>query len=269
MPVVRETYSNRAILHHIAAIIRPNVLSGLWLSAKPFTQLGKGDPFVERRRPSCIKGKNLMSTPSIHSLIQHFDSALRVLNGVGQPARLNPATPVEEQTLSETEQKVSARLMRVNHAGEICAQALYLGQGFTSKDPHVKETMLQAAKEETDHLLWCEARLTELDARKSYLNPLFYTLSFVSGAVSGLLGNRFNLGFVAATEEQVVKHLEEHLKELPVEDERSKAILEQMKLDEDEHRTNALSRGGMDFPTPVKTIMTVVSKLMTRTTYWV
>ncbi len=210
-----------------------------------------------------------MRTPSINSLIQQFDSALRVLNGVGHPARLNPATLVEEQPLSETERKISGRLMRVNHTGEICAQALYLGQGLTSKDPHIQETMQQAAKEETDHLLWCEARLAELNARKSYLNPLFYTLSFVSGAVSGLLGNRFNLGFVAATEEQVVKHLEEHLKGLPTDDKRSQAILEQMKLDEDEHRTNALSRGGMDFPRPFKSIMTAVSKLMTRTTYWV
>jgi len=159
--------------------------------------------------------------------------------------------------------------MRVNHCGEICAQALYVGQGLTSEDPCIQETMQQAAREETDHLLWCEARLAELNSHKSYLNPLFYTMSFVSGAVSGLLGNRFNLGFVAATEEQVVKHLEEHLQGLPSEDKRSQAILEQMKLDEDQHRTDALNRGGMDFPKPFKSIMTAVSKLMTRTTYWI
>jgi len=159
--------------------------------------------------------------------------------------------------------------MRVNHCGEVCAQALYLGQGLTSKDPFIKETMQQAAREETDHLLWCQARLTELNSHKSYLNPIFYTMSFVSGAFSGLLGNRFNLGFVAATEEQVVKHLEKHLQMLPYEDKRSKAILEQMQLDEEQHRTNALSGGGMDFPKPFKSIMTVISKLMTRTTYWV
>jgi 3-demethoxyubiquinol 3-hydroxylase len=210
-----------------------------------------------------------MRTPSINSLIQQFDGALRVLNGVGHPARPSPATPVEQQQLSESDRKTSARLMRVNHCGEICAQALYVAQGLTSEDPYIQETMQQAAREETDHLLWCEARLTELNSHKSYLNPLFYTMSFVSGAVSGLLGNRFNLGFVAATEEQVVKHLEEHLQGLPSEDKRSQAILEQMKLDEDQHRSDALSRGGMDFPKPFKSIMTAVSKLMTRTTYWV
>ena len=210
-----------------------------------------------------------MRTPSINSLIMQFDGALRVLNGVGHPARPSPATPVEQQQLRKADQKIAARLMRVNHCGEICAQALYVGQGLTSEDPHIQKTMQQAAKEETDHLLWCEARLEELNSHKSYLNPLFYTMSFVSGAVSGLLGNRFNLGFVAATEEQVVQHLEEHLQALPSEDHRSHAILEQMILDEDQHRTDALNRGGMDFPKPFKNIMTTVSKLMTRTTYWI
>jgi ubiquinone biosynthesis monooxygenase Coq7 len=210
-----------------------------------------------------------MRTPAVNLLILHFDGALRVLNGVGQPARSSPATPVEEKQLSEQERSVSARLMRVNHCGEVCAQALYLGQGLTSKDPHIKETMQQAATEETDHLLWCEARLSELSSHKSYLNPIFYTMSFVSGAFSGLLGNRFNLGFVAATEEQVGIHLEKHLQSLPSEDKRSKAILKQMQLDEEQHRANALSRGGVDFPKPVKSIMAAISKLMTRTTYWI
>jgi ubiquinone biosynthesis monooxygenase Coq7 len=210
-----------------------------------------------------------MRTPSIDSLILHFDGALRVLNGVGHPARPSPAAPVEEKQLSEPERNVSARLMRVNHCGEVCAQALYLGQGLTSRDPNIKATMQQAAREETDHLLWCESRLTELNSRKSYLNPIFYTMSFISGAFSGLLGNRFNLGFVAATEEQVVKHLEKHLQGLPSEDRRSKAILEQMQLDEEEHRTNALSEGGMDFPKPFKSVMATISKVMTRTTHWI
>lgn len=214
-------------------------------------------------------GSVAMQTPSINSLIQQFDGALRALNGVGQPARPSPATRVDEPDLSESERQLSARLMRVNHCGEICAQALYLGQGLTSDDARIQETMQQAAMEETDHLLWCEARLEELNSHKSYLNPIFYTLSFFSGAVSGLLGNRFNLGFVAATEEQVIQHLDKHLQELPPEDKRSQAILEQMKLDEDQHRTDALSRGGMDFPKPFKNIMTAVSKVMTRTTYWV
>ena len=210
-----------------------------------------------------------MRTPSINSLILQFDSALRALNGVGNPARPSPANAVEQQQLNESERKISARLMRVNHCGEICAQALYVGQGLTSEDPQIQETMQQAAREETDHLLWCEARLGELNSHKSYLNPFFYTMSFVSGALSGLLGNRFNLGFVAATEEQVVKQLKEHLQALPCEDKRSHVILEQMKLDEDQHRTDALNRGGMDFPKPFKSIMTAVSKVMTRTTYWI
>jgi 3-demethoxyubiquinol 3-hydroxylase len=210
-----------------------------------------------------------MRTPSINSLILQFDGALRVLNGVGNPSRPSPANPLEQQQLSESERKISARLMRVNHCGEICAQALYVGQGLTSEDPQIQETMQQAAREETDHLLWCEERLKELNSHKSYLNPFFYTMSFVSGALSGLLGNRFNLGFVAATEEQVVKHLEEHLQALPCEDKRSHVILEQMKLDEDQHRTDALNRGGIDFPKPFKSIMTAVSKVMTRTTYWI
>ena len=210
-----------------------------------------------------------MQIPSINSLILHFDGALRVLNGVGHPARPSPANTVKENQLSESKRNVSARLMRVNHCGEVCAQALYLGQGLTSKDPHIKETMQQAAREETDHLLWCEARLTELNSHKSYLNPVFYTMSFISGTFSGLLGNRFNLGFVAATEEQVVKHLEKHLQDLPSEDKRSKSILEQMQLDEEHHRTNALSGGGMDFPKPFKSIMAAASKVMTRTTHWI
>jgi ubiquinone biosynthesis monooxygenase Coq7 len=210
-----------------------------------------------------------MKPPSINPLIQHFDAALRVLNGVGHPARSSPADSVEEKQLSESERNISARLMRVNHCGEVCAQALYFGQGLTSKDPRIRETLQQAAREETDHLLWCEERLNELNSHKSYLNPIFYTMSFVSGGFFGLLGNRFNLGFVAATEEQVVKHLEKHLQGIPSEDKRSKAILEQMRLDEEQHRTNALGGGGMNFPKPFKTIMGALSKVMTRTTHWI
>lgn len=159
--------------------------------------------------------------------------------------------------------------MRVNHCGEICAQALYLGQGLTSKDRHVKASMEQAALEETDHLAWCEERLDALDTHTSYLNPLFYALSFTGGAISGMLGNRINLGFVAATEEQVVKHLEEHIDRLPAEDKRSREVLAQMKRDEDHHRTTALEHGGADFPSPVKAVMTTLSRVMTRSTYWI
>ena len=129
--------------------------------------------------------------------------------------------------------------------------------------------MQKAAEEEADHLAWCDQRISELGTHRSYLNPAFWTMSFAGGLVSGLIGNRFNLGFVAATEEQVVTHLESHLDELPENDQRSRSILEQMKSDEDHHRTTALENGGADFPRPVKAAMTLLSRVMTRTTYWV
>lgn len=201
-------------------------------------------------------------------LISTIDSAIRTLHGIHRSTRESPAASVSKPELTESEKQLSGRLMRVNHCGEICAQALYLGQGLTSDDHETKLAMQTAADEETDHLAWCETRLAELDTRKSYLNPLFYGLSFASGALSGLLGNRFNLGFVAATEEQVVKHLDAHLEKLPENDLASKRILTQMRQDEDRHRSLALSRGGMDFPSPIKGLMTGFSRLMTRTTYW-
>ena len=159
--------------------------------------------------------------------------------------------------------------MRVNHCGEVCAQALYLGQGMVSSKNTTRLAMKQAAEEETDHLAWCEQRLDELNTHPSYLNPLFFGLSFVSGAVTGLISDRVNLGFVAATEEQVIQHLDSHLEKLPEGDEKSRAILEQMRDDESKHRTNALNEGGLDFPRPVKNLMTLASRAMTRSTYWI
>jgi len=211
----------------------------------------------------------VMNPITIDSLILNVDSALRTLHGVSRSRRENPADAVSAPELTETEKRHSGRLMRVNHCGEICAQALYLGQGLTSDNNETRLAMQAAADEETDHLAWCETRLAELDSHKSYLNPVFYALSFASGAISGLLGDRFNLGFVAATEEQVVKHLDEHLEKLPDKDLRSKSILAQMRQDEDKYRTVALARGGTDFPSPVKGLMSGLSRLMTRTTYWI
>jgi len=202
-------------------------------------------------------------------VIGHVDKTLRVLSGVSRSERQNPAKDTPEADLTDQQKAEAGRLMRVNHCGEICAQALYLGQGLTSRDRRVKASMEEAAREETDHLAWCEERLAELGTHTSRLNPIFYALSFTGGAVSGLLGNRVNLGFVAATEEQVVKHLEDHIERLPESDERSRKILSQMKEDEDQHRTTALEHGGADFPRPVKSLMTTLSKVMTRTTYWV
>ncbi|MDA0977500.1 MAG: 2-polyprenyl-3-methyl-6-methoxy-1,4-benzoquinone monooxygenase [Proteobacteria bacterium] len=209
-----------------------------------------------------------LRVPSLDRTIIHFDRALRTLSGVRQSDRPNPAAGLPDPAISPAERRQAGRLMRVNHCGEICAQALYLGQGLTADNDATRHEMERAAREEQDHLAWCEDRLEELDTHTSYLNPLFFGLSFAGGLVSGLMGNRVNLGFVAATEEQVVRHLDSHLQQLPETDTRSRAIIEQMKADEDQHRTTALRHGGVDFPAPVKRLMTLLSRTMTRTTYW-
>ena len=212
----------------------------------------------------------MKSASPVDSAISQFDAALRTLAGVTRAIRPNPAKAVKEtSTLTEEERRTAGRLMRVNHCGEVCAQALYLGQGLTSSNPATQQAMQQAAQEESDHLAWCEDRLEALDTHKSYLNPLFFAASFAGGAVTGLISDQVNLGFVAATEERVINHLEAHLEQLPQHDNESRAILEQMKLDEDTHRTTALNRGGADFPAPVKNIMTLASKVMTKSTYWI
>jgi ubiquinone biosynthesis monooxygenase Coq7 len=157
--------------------------------------------------------------------------------------------------------------MRVNHTGEVCAQALYQGQALTAKLPTVRDEMQQAAEEEVDHLVWCEERLRELDSQPSYLNPAWYGLSFALGAIAGAVGDRVSLGFVAATEERVCRHLKDHLKQLPEEDRKSRLILQQMLEDEQRHGENALAAGGTDFPKPVKDAMSTVSRVMTETSY--
>ena len=212
----------------------------------------------------------MKSASPVDFAISQFDAALRTLAGVTRATRPNPAKAVKEtSTLTEEERRTAGRLMRVNHCGEICAQALYLGQGLTSSNPATQQAMQQAAQEESDHLSWCEDRLEALGTHKSYLNPLFFAASFAGGAVTGLISDQVNLGFVAATEERVIDHLEAHLEQLPQHDSESRAILEQMKQDEDTHRTTALNRGGTDFPAPVKHIMTLASKVMTKSTYWI
>ncbi len=157
--------------------------------------------------------------------------------------------------------------MRINHTGEVCAQALYQGQALTAKLPKVRKAMEEAADEEVDHLAWCEQRIRELGSRPSVLNPLFYGLSFGVGAAAGLISDRVSLGFVAATEDQVCKHLDEHLAEIPAEDQKSRAILKQMREDEEHHATSAIEAGGLRFPAPVKFGMTLLSKVMTKSTY--
>ena len=198
-------------------------------------------------------------------LVGVFDRALRALTGGGVAER--PAPEAEEGALTEAERKHAAGLMRVNHAGEICAQALYEGQALTARDAQVREALRTAAAEETDHLVWCRERLDELDGRPSMLDPVFYAASFALGAAVGVLGDKVSLGFVEATEDQVKRHLDRHIRDLPDTDERSRAILEEMREDESRHGENARREGGVPFPEPVKEAMTLASKLMTETTY--
>lgn len=200
--------------------------------------------------------------------IQQADTALRTLiPGAAQADRQTPASARPYNELNESEQKHAAGLMRINHTGEVCAQALYQGQALTAKLPEVREAMEESAKEEVDHLVWCEERLTDLNSRTSLLNPLFYGLSFSVGALAGKVSDKVSLGFVAATEEQVCKHLSSHMSSLPVQDEKSKAVLLQMLEDEAKHANSALAAGGYRFPLPIKLGMTGLSKVMTKTVY--
>nr|WP_299243145.1 2-polyprenyl-3-methyl-6-methoxy-1,4-benzoquinone monooxygenase [uncultured Halomonas sp.] len=198
------------------------------------------------------------------NLIHQFDTILRTLvPHAAQSSRPSPATGQQDIEMSESERSQAESLMRINHTGEVCAQALYQGQGLTAKLADTRMQMEKAAQEEVDHLAWCDARLTELDGRTSYLNPLFYASSFGMGALAGAVGDNISLGFVAATEEQVGRHLDSHLDRLPSGDRRSRAILEQMRIDEAHHEHWALEAGGSRFPLPVKLGMRLMSKVMT------
>ncbi|MCZ6460381.1 MAG: 2-polyprenyl-3-methyl-6-methoxy-1,4-benzoquinone monooxygenase [Gammaproteobacteria bacterium] len=203
----------------------------------------------------------------IDDVVLQVDNALRTLSGSRTALRDNPASDVAEASLSEDEQVHAAGLMRVNHTGEICAQALYEGQALTAKDADTRSSLLSAAQEEVDHLAWCEERLVELGSKPSVLNPIFYAASYAMGAVTGLLGDKVSLGFVEATEDQVCQHLDSHLESLPKDDARSRAIVSRMHEDEARHGTEAISAGGMEFPRPVKNLMTLISKVMTETSY--
>jgi ubiquinone biosynthesis monooxygenase Coq7 len=205
---------------------------------------------------------------NIDQLIVGFDKGLRTLFAPAQTLRAVPGVSLPDDSLDETQRRMSASLMRVNHTGEVCAQALYQGQALTARDVSAKQALEQAAAEETEHLAWTERRIAELGGSKSVLNPFFYAGSFAIGAVSGLLGDKWNLGFLAETEQQVVRHLEGHLQRLPVADQKSRAIVEQMREDEARHATSAISHGGAELPGPVKAVMKVSSKVMTETTYW-
>jgi ubiquinone biosynthesis monooxygenase Coq7 len=201
-------------------------------------------------------------------LVGEIDKVIKVLTVPARAARPLPSAPAADE-LPPPERSNSARLMRVNHAGEVAAQALYQGQALTARDPIVKSAMNQAAAEETDHLAWCEQRLAELRGRTSVLNPLWYFGSYAIGAVAGLLGDRASLGFVAETERQVEAHLRDHLGRLSPQDLRSRAILEQMTHDEMRHGEKASSLGGQALPIPVSLAMRATSRLMTRGSYWI
>lgn len=204
----------------------------------------------------------------LDSLLLQVDRALRTI-AVDKPPhdRSSPAKNTSEQVLTEQEKRHSAGLMRVNHTGEVCAQALYQGQALTAKLTTVRSEMEHAADEEIDHLAWCQERVTQLGSHTSLLNPLWYGLSFGIGATTGLISDKLSLGFVAATEDQVCQHLESHLKNLPANDDKSRAIVEQMLEDEAKHANAALDAGGLKFPAPIKGLMTIVSKAMTKTSY--
>ena len=205
----------------------------------------------------------------LDKLINSFDQALRsIVPDATAAQRPNPAADTEAQ-LCVSDARHVAGLMRVNHTGEVCAQALYHGQALTAKLPQVRQDMQQAAIEEQDHLAWCEDRLKELDSHTSLFNPVWYGLSFGMGALAGLAGDKYSLGFVAETERQVSMHLQQHISELPPQDERSRKILVQMNEDELHHRDTALNAGGVDLPAPVKITMTAISKLMTKTSYFI
>lgn len=203
-------------------------------------------------------------------LIIEFDKALTTVAGEPETTdRPVPGDALAEADLSEAERKQAAGLMRVNHAGEVSAQALYQGQALTAKLPDVREAMETAAKEENDHLVWCQQRLEALSSHTSVLNPIWYAGSFTLGAIAGKIGDKWSLGFVAETEKQVVEHIDGHLKIISEQDLKSRAVLEQMKIDEAHHGTKALEAGGAPLPTSVTRLMGLVSKLMTRSSYWV
>ena len=201
-------------------------------------------------------------------LIEHADQVLRTLTPNNQAALSgNPGADRPATGLTPEQQREVAGLMRVNHSGEVCAQALYHGQALTARLPTVRLEMERAAQEEQDHLAWCEDRLKELGSHISIFNPLWYGLSFGIGAAAGIAGDKWSLGFVAETEKQVCSHLESHMQRVPTSDERTHAILNQMHIDEDHHRNQALAAGGLELPPPIKRIMGLVSKVMTQASY--
>lgn len=211
------------------------------------------------------------SLTPLDRFLSGIDHALRTtFSGAQHTAgRAYPAAQLPDDDLEPAARELAGRLMRVNHAGEVAAQALYQGQGLTSRSDDVRQSMQASAQEEIDHLAWCETRLKELDAHTSRLDPLWYFGSFLIGAGAGLIGDDFSLGFVAETEHQVVAHLQRHLQRLPAGDVRSRAIIEQMQQDEARHGETARRAGGKPMPQAVRKLMQLTSKVMTSTAHWI
>jgi len=199
-------------------------------------------------------------------LLVSANNALRTIAApAGHSARKNPAADIAETDLSDKQKTHAAGLMRVNHAGEIAAQALYQGHAMVARDPQIEQQMQRAANEEFDHLAWCEQRLAELDASPSLLSPVWYGGAFAIGAASGILGDRWSLGFIAETEKQVCAHLDSHLEQLPNEDDKSRAIVRQMRDEEEEHGENAIEAGAAELPAALQRLMRLTAKVMTKT----
>jgi len=212
-----------------------------------------------------MRERNL--TP-IDRLLTGANNALRTIAApAGRPGRKNPAADVAEADLSDKQKAHAAGLMRVNHAGEVAAQALYQGHAMVARDPNIEEQMHRAAEEEFDHLAWCEQRLHELNERPSLLSPVWYAGAFAIGAASGVLGDKWSLGFIAETEKQVCAHLDSHLDKLPDDDVKSRAIVRQMRDEEEEHGENARDAGAAELPDPIRDLMKLTAKVMTRTAY--
>ena len=200
-------------------------------------------------------------------VIAEFDRALRTVSDVAEASRVSPADGLPEAELNEHDRRHAAALMRVNHVGEVCAQALYQGQALTARNEHARQALERAAREEEDHLAWSAQRVHELGGRTSLLNPLWYAGSFAIGALAGALGDRWNLGFLAETERQVEEHLSGHLERLPREDMRTRTVVEAMRADEARHRDTAVRLGASELPRPIRRAMRIASGFMTRVAY--
>ncbi len=207
------------------------------------------------------------------SILDHFiiavDNGVRSIFSHPTASRNNPADGIKEPLLTPSEKKHSRALMRINHAGEISAQALYYGQAEAARSPNIKAILLQSGEEESDHLAWCQERLTELQGHTSFFNPLWYISSYLLGLIMGAINDKWSLGFVVETERQVEEHLKKQLMQLPLGDHKSERIIQQMREDESHHATNAIAAGAIELPLAIKQLMKVLSKIMIKITYYI